>query len=179
MPVICLSGSKSTVKVTILQPSRFSPFACYTEISTQEAFLFEAEKVMRIAARVLLVDGGGDGKSAGLIETMLVAKGYEVSAASSLADAGDYLSRSDPDVILLDTELPDGSGIAFCAGIRDATNAHILFRTSCESVDELKRALGAGGNIYFNKSERAEEVAARVDAAMRRRKKNSSERLTK
>ena len=46
----------------------------------------------------------------------LVAAGYEVLAASTLAGAREQLARRQPDLILLDVLLPDGNGVELCRG---------------------------------------------------------------
>lgn len=66
--------------------------------------------------------------------------------------------------------LPDGDGMAFCHEIRTLTDAHIFFLTArTEDVDRLQ-GFGCGGDDYITKPYRLEELLARVQAAMRRRK---------
>lgn len=71
----------------------------------------------------------------------LALAGYGVQAATSLAQAREALAAAQPDIILLDVLLPDGNGIDFCAEIRDATDAHILFLTSCAAHEDRVRGL--------------------------------------
>lgn len=96
-------------------------------------------------------------------------RGYEVHTALTLAEARDNLTRNEPDVILLDVMLPDGSGFDFCAEIRDRTRAHILFLTAKTEHADRVRGLTAGGDDYIMKPFHPEELMARVAAAMRRR----------
>lgn len=99
----------------------------------------------------------------------LALAGYGVQAATSLAQAREALAAAQPDIILLDVLLPDGNGIDFCAEIRDATDAHILFLTSCAAHEDRVRGLYGGGDDYITKPYKLEELLARVSAALRRR----------
>jgi len=95
--------------------------------------------------------------------------GYDVFAALTLSAARACLHRVEPDIILLDVLLPDGDGIDFCAEIRGATGAHILFLTSRTEHGDILRGLAVGGDDYITKPFSSEELFARVEAAMRRR----------
>lgn len=117
---------------------------------------------------VLIIDDYADIMRANMIQVTLAAS-YDIGQALTLADARKYLSHHSPDVILLKTTMPDGSGIDFCGEIRGLTEAPILLRSFRKTGEEEKRAFAAGGNDYFSNSASAEEVALRVAAAMRRR----------
>ncbi len=95
--------------------------------------------------------------------------GYEVVGALTLKDAREYLSKSEPDVILLDVMLPDGDGYDFCAEIRNTTRAHILFLTAKAGQEEKLIGITAGGDDYITKPFHPQELMARIGAAMRRR----------
>ena len=95
--------------------------------------------------------------------------GYAVLSAQSLAQARGHLSQHDPQVILLDVNLPDGDGMTFCGEIRETTDAHILFLTISAGDEDKVRGLFSGGDDYITKPYKMEEMLARVAAAMRRR----------
>ena len=100
----------------------------------------------------------------------LALRGYEVLASSTLAGGQLHLAKIEPDVILLDIELPDGDGISFCNEIRETTTAHILFLTANTKHESMMQALQYGGDDYITKPFHPEELIARIDAVMRRRK---------
>ena len=81
----------------------------------------------------------------------LVAAGYEVLAASTLAGARERLARRQPDLILLDVLLPDGNGVELCRELRDSTAAPILFLTSLGESEQIVEGLRAGGDDYLAK----------------------------
>ena len=116
---------------------------------------------------VLLVeDNDGLNRSNSRALTM---RGYDVAAALTIAEARLKLAEAQPDVILLDVELPDGNGIDFCEEIRGKTTAHILFLTAKLEHEDMVRGLNNGGDDYITKPFHPGELLARIDAAMRRR----------
>ena len=109
----------------------------------------------------------------------LETEGYEVSMAFTLAQARELLSRSDPDVILLDVKLPDGSGFDFCREIRETSGAYIIILTSVtESSGELEGLL-AGGDDYLRKPYGIELLRERVKNAVRHRREVPARTLIK
>ena len=96
--------------------------------------------------------------------------GNEVLEAFTLAQARDLLSRTDPDVILLDVKMPDGNGFDFCREIRETSGSYIIFLTSVtESAGELEGLL-AGGDDYLRKPYGIELLRERVKNATKHRR---------
>ena len=125
---------------------------------------------MELKGTVLLVEDNAELNNNNTRSLKLL--GYEVFAALTLSAARACLHRVEPDIILLDVVLPDGDGIDFCAEIRGATGAHILFLTSRTEREDILRGLAVGGDDYITKPFSSEELFARVEAAMRRRNMN-------
>ena len=96
-------------------------------------------------------------------------RGYGVYTAFTLEKARTFLMQIEPDVILLDVMLPDGSGFDFCKEVRDRTTAHILFLTAKTSHEDMVQGMSIGGDAYIIKPYHPEELLVKVDAAMRRR----------
>jgi Response regulators consisting of a CheY-like receiver domain and a winged-helix DNA-binding domain len=116
---------------------------------------------------ILLVEDNADLNESN--SRVLTRRGYEVQSALTLAEARLKLAEAEPDIILLDVELPDGNGIEFCEEIRDKTVAHILFLTSKIEHENMVLGLKFGGDDYITKPFHLDELLARIDAAMRRR----------
>ena len=95
-------------------------------------------------------------------------RGYTVFSAENLAQARERLAQIEPDVILLDVMLPDGSGVDFCEEIRGGTKAYILFLTAKSAHEDMVRGMTSGGDAYITKPFHAEEMLVKVDAAIRR-----------
>lgn len=85
----------------------------------------------------------------------------------SLSGCRKALSLKLPDVLLLDLNLPDGSGIDFCHEIRKKyPGLKILILTTHEEYSVAKRAIGSGINGYIQKNALSKEVIAGIEAVM-------------
>lgn len=94
--------------------------------------------------------------------------GYRVLTALTIAGARQHLLQAEPDAIVLDILLPDGSGVDFCREIRQNTAAPILFLTSVTGVEQALEGLRAGGDDYLNKPFHIGLLLARIEAFWRR-----------
>ena len=77
------------------------------------------------SAKVLIVEDEDGIRE--LMRLFLVKKGYEIIEAEDGFEAMDVLSKEDPDLILLDIEMPGMSGLELCEKIRIRTKTPILF----------------------------------------------------
>ncbi len=117
--------------------------------------------------RILLVEDDAD--IAAEIADDLGERGYEVvrmqDAETALAEA-----RSRPYVaLILDRMLPGMDGLAMLGRLREENIAvPVLVLSALGAVDERVRGLKAGGDDYLTKPFAPEELAARVDALLRR-----------
>lgn len=93
--------------------------------------------------------------------------GYSVLTANSVAEAQKKLAQQ-PDLILLDINMPEMDGISFCRNIRDYVSCPILFLTA--NTDDRNKISGfsAGGDDYIVKPFSIDELGARVSAHIRR-----------
>ena len=94
-------------------------------------------------------------------------EGFAVLCAETLGEARALLKVHTPDALVLDIRLPDGSGLDFCAEIRSATSAPVLFLTALDEKSEIIEGLVAGGNDYVTKPYDVDEFVARVKAQLR------------
>ena len=118
--------------------------------------------------RVLLVDD--EPLSRTVVAAQLEALGHEVVTADDVASALVAASGEQPDVVLLDMELPDGSGL----DVLDALQADevlattpVVFLTARHDVSDVARALRRGAHDYLRKPADEVELAARVASAAR------------
>lgn len=92
---------------------------------------------------------------------------YDVLTACSGQEAIRRAERQ-PDLILLDINMPGMDGITLCKRIREYINCPILFLTArVESADKIS-GFGAGADDYIVKPFDLEELGARVRAHLRR-----------
>ena len=104
---------------------------------------------------------------------MLVASlhfaGYEVETAASGSEAIEVISRTKPDMIILDVMLPDIDGFTVTRRIRqEGITAPVLFLTARDDTQDKVMGLTVGGDDYVTKPFSLEEVVARIRAILRR-----------
>ncbi len=91
--------------------------------------------------------------------------GYQVE---HVANGQDALGRGNPDVVLLDLELPDLDGVQVCRTLRQRTHAAIIVITGHGAEPDRVMALDAGADDYLVKPFGLAELQARIRAVMRR-----------
>lgn len=92
---------------------------------------------------------------------------YMVLTAYSGAEAIEKAAE-DPDIILLDVNMPDGDGLSVCRKIRDHVSCPIVFLTArIEDSDKIS-GFASGGDDYIIKPFSIDELGARVAAHIRR-----------
>jgi phosphoserine phosphatase RsbU/P len=117
--------------------------------------------------RVLIVD---DVKAN--VDVLVQALGgeYKLSVALGGQQAMDAVSRSLPDLILLDIVMPDIDGYEICRRLRASEMARevpIMFLSSLEDVKHKARGFEVGGNDYLTKPFEVLEVKARVRSILK------------
>jgi two-component system KDP operon response regulator KdpE len=98
----------------------------------------------------------------------LVAHGYRVTEASTVADALAAWDRERPDVILLDLGLPDRDGISVVRQVRREATTPIVILSARGEESVKVAALEAGADDYVTKPFGIAELHARIRAVQRR-----------
>ena len=103
-----------------------------------------------------------------IVSSVLQSSGHRVRVATTIAEALLELDTLTPDVVVLDLGLPDGDGLDLCRIIRERSSAYVLMLTGRD--DETDKLLGfrLGADDYVTKPFSARELAARVEALLRR-----------
>lgn len=108
-----------------------------------------------------------------MLERYFRLNGYQVITAEGAEYALKKLSQQ-PDLILLDINMPGMNGISLCENIRDFVTCPILFLTAnTEETDKIK-GFSAGGDDYIVKPFSVDELGARVSAHLRREMRNKA-----
>ena len=109
-----------------------------------------AESPARHSERILLVDD--DPKFRQIMQAFLELKGFRVTAASSGQEALAQLTRSEPQVILLDMKMPGMDGLLTLKHIRASHPAvPVIFVTQADEEEMLGEAGMLGVNGYLTK----------------------------
>jgi DNA-binding response OmpR family regulator len=96
-------------------------------------------------------------------------RGYEVLPCSDGESALRTFGREHPDLVVLDLLLPDADGIDLCYQMQETRETPVIMLTSLDSVSDRVEGLRAGADDYMVKPFAIEELAARIDAVLRRR----------
>ena len=105
-----------------------------------------------------------------LIKNILKKNNHEVDAYQNPLDI-DNSKLSKYDLILLDVMMPGIDGISFCKEIRGKVDCPILFLTAKTMEEDIVEGLLIGGDDYITKPFGAAELVARIEAHLRREKR--------
>ena len=97
----------------------------------------------------------------------LRSEGFETLVAGTVAEALEQ-ARREPDLVLLDVMLPDGSGFDVCRALRRRSNVPILMLTARGTETDRIVGLELGADDYVVKPFSGAEVVARMRAVLRR-----------
>lgn len=124
--------------------------------------------------KILVIDD--DTELLQMLRSYFEIKKYEIITAENGAE-GLRKMESQPDIILLDINMPRIDGIEVCRRIRDKTSCPILFLTARVEEQDIVNGLSSGGDDYILKPFRLKELDARITAHLKReqRRKNRSE----
>ena len=122
-------------------------------------------------AKLLIVDD--DRELSYIIKKMLESYGYTVTLAKSCDEAFEILTSGGFDLVLLDVNLPDGTGFDICRQLRAACDVPVIFASARTSEDDRVTGFDIGGDDYLPKPYSMRELLSRVNALLRRTFKNS------
>jgi two-component system KDP operon response regulator KdpE len=104
-----------------------------------------------------------------LLRTTLSAQAYRVVEAATAADGLSLLRHEKPDLVILDLGLPDMDGLEVIRRIRSQSPVPILVLSSRDDEKGKVAAFDLGVDDYVTKPFGAEELMARMRAALRHR----------
>lgn len=115
--------------------------------------------------KILMVDD--DRELLKMLNQYFTLKNYTVIIAENGIEAMEKISVN-PDIILLDVNMPGMDGIEVCRRIRDTVSCPIIFLTA--KVEEQDRVMGllSGGDDYILKPFSLKELDARIIAHLKR-----------
>lgn len=118
-------------------------------------------------AKVLLVED--DQAVSNVVADALRRDRHSVDAVFTASDSYDFLATYTYDILIIDWELPDGSGVDVCKKAKASKTAPpVLILTGKRELDEKITGLDSGADDYLTKPFSVEELLARLRALLRR-----------
>lgn len=134
--------------------------------STLDVTSVESTGAMPDQARILIVDD-----DAALRETLadfLSAEGYAIGQSGNVTEARAAIAAAEPDLVLLDINMPGGDGLTLAAELRGRTQLPIIILSGKGSMVDKVVGLEVGADDYVAKPFELRELLARVRAVLRR-----------
>jgi two-component system cell cycle response regulator DivK len=107
--------------------------------------------VREIVARILVVEDSPDNMR--LFRILLTLKGHEVTGVLGGEELLETIDRSEPELVLMDIQLPGKDGFTLLGEIRTSTHAalKVLALTAHAMSGDRERAMQAGFDGYITK----------------------------
>ena len=119
--------------------------------------------------KILVIDD--DPKICELLSDILKENNMQVSVAETTEQGWDKVMQFDPDIILLDVEVPLKGGLEFCRELKETKSYQqipIIFLTvRGQDIDKVS-AFSLGGDDFMTKPFSQKELLARIHVALRR-----------
>lgn len=116
--------------------------------------------------RVFLVED--DPSIVSALSAFLRSEGCSVTTAVTRQEATEQFDPGKFDVALVDLSLPDGSGFAVCAAIKQQSDTPVIFVTASGDEYSVVAGLDMGADDYISKPYRPRELLSRIKSVLRR-----------
>ncbi len=118
--------------------------------------------------KILVVDD--DPAIRNLIFRFLGHKDYQMESAGDGKSALDKFDKFNPDLVVLDVNLPDANGYNLCEQMQRHTDVFVLFLTSRDEPSAKREGFSKGGDDYLTKPFDLQELEDRVRAILKRKR---------
>lgn len=123
-------------------------------------------RVMEKAYHILVIED--DRSMAEEIARLLSGWRYQVSLMQDFTQIVEEATMINPQIILLDINLPYFDGFYWCKRLREVTKVPIIFLSSRESSMDVVMAMNNGGDDYIQKPFDSSVLIAKLQAMLRR-----------
>ena len=121
--------------------------------------------------KILIVDD--DRELLKMLKSFFEIRGYFVITANDGVEAL-KMTEANPDIILLDVNMPQIDGMEVCRRIRDKMSCPILFLTARVEEQDRVNGLISGGDDYILKPFSLKELEARIVAHLKREERHKA-----
>jgi DNA-binding response OmpR family regulator len=102
------------------------------------------------------------------LRTYLEQSGHEVTVCTDGTDAVSVFKNQNPQLIILDINLPGKNGVVICREIREFSRVPIVVLSARESEDDKVELLELGADDYVSKPFSSRELVARINTIGKR-----------
>ncbi|HZU68510.1 MAG TPA: response regulator transcription factor [Ktedonobacteraceae bacterium] len=114
-----------------------------------------------------------------LVQFVLSKEGYEVETTDNPRGALQMIQKREPDLLILDVMMPYINGFEFSKTLRaQGYEIPLIFMTAQDGIEAKLQGFNIGADDYICKPYNHQELVARVQAVMRRIKKQSKLNVT-
>lgn len=104
-----------------------------------------------------------------MVRDYLGGRGYAIAEASSAEMMREQISARNPDVVVLDINMPGEDGLTALRDLRTRSDVPVIMLTAADEVIDRVVGLEMGADDYLGKPVDLRELEARIKAALRRR----------
>ncbi len=116
---------------------------------------------------LLLVDDNRELRE--MVVGILQREGFlHIDTAACVAEAEAYFCGKEPDLVILDINLPDGDGFSLMQKIRTVSGVPVLFLSARDEDSDRLLGLGLGADDYMVKPFLPKELTLRISAILKR-----------
>lgn len=119
-------------------------------------------------AKILVVDD--DPAIRNLVHRFLTKQSYQMESAEDGKSAMQVFEQFNPDLVILDVNLPDANGYSLCQEMQSRTNVFVLMLTSRTDEADKVRGFAQGADDYITKPFSLVELGGRVGAILKRQR---------
>src|SRR6266480_8147047 len=110
-----------------------------------------------------------------LVQFVLSKEGYDVETTDNPRGALQMIKRREPDLLIIDVMMPYLDGFEFAIHLRkEGYEIPIIFMTAQDAIESKIQGFNIGADDYICKPFNHQELVARVQAVMRRIKRNGN-----
>lgn len=162
-------GLATTRASTVNAPAATNPASHRPEPAQgTSAAAAETQDLQTPRSNILIADDDPILRS--VVTSLLAAQGYHFLEVDNGAQALASCLKDNPDIVILDWEMPDMSGIEVCRALRKSRNGslyYVIVLTAHGDEAHLVEAFAAGADDFIKKPVTPAELRARVAAASR------------
>lgn len=93
---------------------------------------------------------------------------YKVRTAFTMGEGIQIFQNEDVDLVLLDGNLPDGDGFAFCRAVKAQSGIPVIFLTARDMEQDEMRGFDCGADDYITKPFSIRVLMEKIQAVLRR-----------